>query len=61
MDWENVCSGIKKICNKTKEGALIPKRGFVFKIVGMVEAGQLTSFQADDLWRFANLVRGNEG
>ena len=57
MDWENVCCGIKKICNKTKEVTLIPKGGFAIKIVGMVEAGQLTGFQAEVLRKFGDRKR----
>ena len=58
MDWENVCCGIKKIYQKTKEvAALIPKGSFTIKIVGMVEAGQLTGFQAEVLQRFGDRKR----
>ena len=44
----------KEICNKTKEVTLILKGGFAIKIVGMVEAGQLTGFQAEVLRRFGD-------
>lgn len=54
MDWENVCCGLKKTCQKTKEVTLTPIGGFAIKIVGMVEAGPLTGFQADVMRRFGD-------
>ena len=59
VNWENACCGIVK--TKTVKGQTmcyrITKGGFAIRIVGMVEAGPLTGFQANVLRKVGDKKR----